>query len=79
MLEISESDHVAKHRPVRVEPGRVAIENNAPQVLRLEFLSERVGGGLRHGVLQNDVRPVAAQFLDQFVRWQLQHLGQERN
>ena len=79
MVEVRESDHVTKHRAIRVDAGGIALEVNAAQVLRAQFLFQRDGGRFRHLALQNDVTPVALQFFRQFARWNVQRVTEQRN
>ena len=63
MLEIGEADDVAKHRAVRINPGRIALEINAAQILRPQFFPERCRQCHRHFAFQHDIAPIAFQFL----------------
>src|SRR5437660_621410 len=62
VLEIGESDDVTKHDAVRINSSRVSLEINAAQILRAQFLTERVGARFRNFTLQDDVASISVKF-----------------
>ncbi len=67
MIEVGETDHVAKHRLVRINPHGIVLKLDPAQLLRIQLGLERISHRLRNVAAQNHVALIGLNLVDQFL------------